>query len=269
MARATRSSNQNKQWWKTQEMTAIFERLFRPIEVQVLHDTRQRDVVGVMRQLDVGVIDERAGEKRVVSLVEVQKRKARVGLEDLGSWIYKQRTLGARELVVVSERGFTRPALAHVRQLHADRVRLGKLHEVETGFIERINTTLLGITRIFDLWWFASIFIQYADADEIARVDTNGLDLEVPIFGDASVMGLIRHGEAAVGQVPPGQMHALIVEVDRRLSYSGRPLKRVLITAEKQGRIWDSQRRFDFRLKAPILSPAYRRSNAMRTRGGQ
>jgi hypothetical protein len=240
-----RSTNQRKPWWRVQEEVAfIFEKLFRPIEAHVLHDTRQRDVVGVLRQLDVGVIDEFSGERRVLALVEVQKRKARVGLEDLGSWIYKRDTLKANELVVVSEKGFTRPVLAHVQRLHGEKVRLGRLHEVETGLIEKIGSTCLGVTRVLELWWFASIFVQYADADEIGRVETNGLDVEAPIFGVESPMGLIRQGEAQRGNIPPGQMHALTVEIEGSLTYGGRPLKRVLITAEKQRRIWDPKTRF-------------------------
>jgi len=245
MKRAAPAGSQRKPWWKIQEEVAfIFEKLFRPIEAEVLHNTRQRDVVGALRQLDVGVLDVISGEKGVLALVEVQKRKARVGLEDLGSWIYKRETLKAKELVIVSEMGFSKPTLDHVQKLHRDSVRLGRLHEVETGFIERINATCLGLNRILDLWWLASIFVQYADADEIGRVETNGLDVEAPIFGAESAMGLIRLSEARGGDIAPGQMHALMVDVGDGLTYDGRPLKRVLLTAEKQRRMWEPKTLF-------------------------
>jgi hypothetical protein len=247
-------STKQKPWWKLhEEISSVFERLFRPIEQQVLHDTRHRDVVGVLRQLDVGVIDERANDKKVIAFVEVQKRKALVGMKDFGDWIYKQQTLRARELVIVSEEGFTQSVLKHVRKLHPERVRLGRLHEVETGFIERVNSTCLGIKRALTLWWIASIFVQYADADEIVHVNSADLDLEAPIFGivgqnrgGMSVMGLIRQNEASGGQVPPGQMHGLVVDVEGGgLTYSAaRPLRRILITAEKQRRIWEPKTRF-------------------------
>jgi hypothetical protein len=250
---ARKRTVQRKPWWKCQEEIAfLFEKLFRPIEAQVLHDTRRRDAVGVMRQLDVGVIDERLGERRVVALVEVQKRKSRVGIEEFGGWIYKRDSLNANELVVVSEQGFTRPTLAHVRKLHSDRVRLGKLHEVETGVIERINSTCLGVTRILDIWWFASAFVQFADANEVRGVNIHKLDTESPIFeatpnrgGSAtSLMGLIRQGESSRGEVTSGDMLPFIVDVDSTLSFAGRPLKRILITAEKQRRIWEPNTRF-------------------------
>ena len=200
-----------KPWWKMQEEIAfLFEKLFRPIEDHVLHDTRQRDVVGVLRQFDVGVIDTASGEKNVLALVEVQKRKARVGIEDLGSWIYKQQTLKAKELVAVSEHGFTRSVIIHVQKLHAENVRLGKLHEVETGFIEQINSTCLGVTRRFDNWWFASIFVQYSDRDEIAVVPTSSLDVEAPLLGSISPMGLIRVVEAQKGLLPSGWNNLVI-----------------------------------------------------------
>jgi hypothetical protein len=229
------------EWWRVHEqLAALFERLFRPLELHVLHDIRSRDIVGQLRQLDVGVIDPSVGEKRVHALVEVQKRKAKVGLDDLGNWIYKRDTLQAKELVVVSERGFSRPVIEHASKLHTDTVRLGTLHEVETGFIERINATCVGVTRILDFWWFASIFVQYADVDEIKRVELQALDVEAKVFGVESPMGLIRQMEGQHGTIPAGTMHALTVEECQAvLSYDGHPVKRVLITAEKQRRVWE------------------------------
>ncbi len=79
-------------WWKSHEIvSALFGRLVRPLETEVLHDTRQMDVVGKLRRLDVGVIDPTAGEQRVIALVEVQKRKTKVALDHFGDWIYKRR----------------------------------------------------------------------------------------------------------------------------------------------------------------------------------
>ncbi len=228
-------------WWIHEQIAAVFETLFQPLELKVLHDTRQRDVVGELRQLDVGVIDTSAGEQRVHALVEVQKRKAKVGLNDLGGWIYKRNTLQAQELVAVSEKGFSAPVLQHVKKLHPDNVRLGTLHETETGFIERINSTCLGMARIYDLFWFASIFVQFADADEIKNIQLQGLDTESNVFGSASPMDLIREMEAQHGSIPAGTMHACTVNVSEEtpLSYEGRPIKRILITSEKQRRIWE------------------------------
>jgi hypothetical protein len=200
-------------------------------------------VVGKLRQLDVGVIDAASGEAKVHALVEVQKRKAKVGLEDFGSWIYKRDTLQARELVIVSEMGFTKPVIAHVKKLHPNTVRLGILHGAETGFIERINSTCLGMVRVLDLWWFASIFVQYADADEIETLDLKDLDTEASIFGTASPMSLIRHCEMVVGAFPAGWRN-LNIETASELSYRSRPLKRILITAEKQRRIWEPRTQY-------------------------
>jgi hypothetical protein len=93
-----------------------------------------------------------------------------------------------------------------------------------------------------DVWWIASIFVQYSDADEIAHVPINGLDFEAPIFdGDTSVMGLIRDDEAN-GEARPGEMQSLILKLSPPLTYEA--AKRVLITAEKQRRIWDPKTRF-------------------------
>ena len=178
-------------WWKSHEIvSALFERLLRPIKSEVLHDTRQRDVVGKLRQLDVGVLTSIAGERRVVALVEVQKRKTKVGLEDFGSWIYKRDTINATELVAVSENGFAKTVIDHVQKLHSNSVILGTLHAVPTGLFEGFNSDCLGITRIYDLWWFASIFVQYADADEIMAIPVPQ-NTEENIFGGGSPMSLI------------------------------------------------------------------------------
>jgi hypothetical protein len=174
------------QWWKSHEIvSALFERLFRPIESEVLHDTRQREVVGKLRQLDVGVLDSIAGERRVVALVEVQKRKTKVGLEDFGNWIYKRDTINAKELVAISESGFAKSVIDHARDLHSGSVRLGILHAVPTGLFEGLDSNCLGITRIQDLWGFASIFVQYADADEIVAIPLPQ-NMEENIFGGGS-----------------------------------------------------------------------------------
>jgi hypothetical protein len=97
------------------KLAFLFEQALKPLEAAILHDTRQRDVVGILWQLDVGVIDEIAGTKRVRSFVEVQKRKKKIGIEDLGSWDYKRRTLNASEITIVSEVGFSAPVIAHVK----------------------------------------------------------------------------------------------------------------------------------------------------------
>jgi hypothetical protein len=234
------------EWWRNHEqVAAVFETLYQPLEALVVHDIRQRDVVGVMRQLDVGVIDESSGERRVHAIVEVQKRKSKVGVEDLGSWIYKRDTLKASELVAVSERGFAASVLKHVKSLHGDTVRLGTLHEIETGLIERFNSRCLGIVRIYDQFGFASIFVQFGDVDEIKPIDLQGLDYEANIFGATSPMGIIRQIEAQSGSLPTGSMLALNCDMTGTAhQYDGRPLKRILITCEKQRRIWEPTTRF-------------------------
>src|SRR5262245_23537698 len=94
-ALATRGSK-NKEWWKDQEQLGfVFERAFRPLQ-EVHRNTRQRDIVGVLRQLDVGIIEK--GHKAVSAFVEIQKRAGKVGMKDFGNWIYKMQTLAAKEL---------------------------------------------------------------------------------------------------------------------------------------------------------------------------
>jgi len=103
-----------------------------------------------------------------------------------------------------------------------------------------LNATCVGITRVFDQSWFAAIFVQFADADEIASLDLQGLNLEDKIFGPASPMDVVRFNDRSKGGPKPGVMHSLILENgDDSLSYNGRPLRRLIMVYEKQRRIWD------------------------------
>jgi len=235
-------------WWKTNEEIAyLFETLLKPFEETIIHDTRQRDIVGTLRQLDVGVIDNVNEHRRVKSFVEVQKRRKKVTIEDLGNWDYKRRTLRASEMTIISETGFSASVIDHVKELHPDTITLGLLHPTETGLIERFNATFLGIVHTLDLWSFASIIVQYADDSEIdivplATISSN----EEKIFGSASPMDLVRWTEAKDPVPPPGKMRTLNFGINRNplATYRDRELKRVIIVAEKNRRIWEPRTRF-------------------------
>jgi hypothetical protein len=246
VAKKAKTRQRRSEWWRNHEqVAAVFETLYQPLEARVMHDVRERDVVGVSRQLDVGVIDDSTGERRVRALVEVQKRKSKVGMGDFGSWVYKRDTLKAAELVVVSEKGFAASVLKHIKAPHHDTVRLGTLHETEAGLVERFNSTILGIVRVNDAFWFASILVQFADADEIKPVKLQGLDTEAKIFGPTSPMGIIRYFEAHVGVQRTGSMETLVCDTTQAgFSYEGRPLKRIIIVSEKHRRIWEPVTRF-------------------------
>ena len=219
----------------------------KPFEETIIHDTRQRDIVGTLRQLDVGVIDNVNEHRRVKSFVEVQKRRKKVTIEDLGNWDYKRRTLRASEMTIISETGFSASVIDHVKELHPDTITLGLLHPTETGLIERFNATFLGIVHTLDLWSFASIIVQYADDSEIdivplATISSN----EEKIFGSASPMDLVRWTEAKDPVPPPGKMRTLNFGINRNplATYRDRELKRVIIVAEKNRRIWEPRTRF-------------------------
>ena len=197
MRSSATGTGRRQPWWKDHEKVAfLFEKLLKPFEAHIEHDTRHRDIVGVFRQLDVGIIDEVGGTKSVKSFVEVQKRKTKVTIQDLGDWDYKRRTLGAVDIAILSEAGFSKAVLDHVKKLHKDTIRLGRLHETESGLIEKINSTCLGTVRIFEPWWFAGIFVQFADKDEIGAVQMSVEHIyEEKLFGAASPMDLIRQAE--------------------------------------------------------------------------
>jgi Helix-turn-helix domain len=165
---------------------------------------------------------------------------SKVGIEDFGSWIYKRNTLQANELIIISQEGFTRSVTAHAKR---ENVRLGMLRQVETGFIRQIESTVLGTTRMWDKWWFASIFVQYGDTGEIVALESQH-DYEEKIFGPASPMDLVRVVEKDQGDRPSGHFLTFIIISNGKLSYCQRPITHVMITAEKQRRIWHPKTRF-------------------------
>jgi hypothetical protein len=143
--------SKNQEWWKDQEQLGfLFERAFRPLQ-QVHRNTMQRDIVGVLRQLDVGIIEK--GQKAVSAFVEIQKRAGKVGMQDFGNWIYKMQTLAAKELVALSEAGFTQPVVKHVRQLHANSVKLARIYQLADGKIEKPNTEFMGFLGAIENKW--------------------------------------------------------------------------------------------------------------------
>jgi hypothetical protein len=236
-------------WWRTQEKVAwLFETLLKPFEAKILHDTKQRDIANVYRQLDVGVIDDQTGEKRVKSFVEVQKRKSPVTIQNLGDWEYKRSTLGASEFTIISEAGFTSSVIKHVKRFHSETIRLGRLYPAEKGHIEKFDATILGVDRVLDLWWFVAIMVQYADKDEIVTLPHQSYsDTEAKIFGGTSPMDLVRFAEAssAQGGLASGQFHARIFDVlGHQMTYDNRALKRVILVAEKKRRIWEPKTQF-------------------------
>jgi hypothetical protein len=238
--------NRRQPWWKIHEKVCfLFEKLLKPLESDIRHNTQQRDIVGIYRQLDVGIIDDSKGERRVKSFVEVQKRKKRVGLPNLGDWEYKRKTLGASEMTIISEAGFANSVIAHVNSLHPNTIKLGKLHPVETGLIERFDTTCLGITRTWDNYWIRTVLVQFADDYRIEHLSYDwDANPETKAFGTASVMDLVRNVESQRGNLPPG-MHSIIINCNSiNLNYKESKLQCVIIILEKVRKIWEPLTRF-------------------------
>ncbi len=83
------------------------------------------------RQIDVLI---RQGEepRQHLSIVEVQKRKSKVGPDQLNGWLQKMREVGAQHLICVSESGFSSGAKIIADQT-GPTIRLLTLKEMEVG----------------------------------------------------------------------------------------------------------------------------------------
>jgi hypothetical protein len=146
-------------------------------------------------------------------------------------------------MTIISEAGFTASVIEHVKTLHSATATLGLLHPTETGLIERFNATFLGIVGALDLWWFASIIVQYADDGQIDVVPLETIgSYEEKIFGRASPMDLVCWAEAQDGHPSAtGIMRTLNFDCSQSLqgTYRNRVLRRIIIVAEKPRRIWE------------------------------
>jgi len=237
--------SKNKEWWKDQEQLGfVFERAFRPFQ-EVHRNTKQRDIVGVLRQLDVGIIEK--GQKAVSAFVEIQKRAGKVGMKDFGDWVYKMQTLAAKELMALSEAGFTRPVFKHVKQLHAKSVKLARIYQIPDGKIEKPFTQFMGVLgQIENKWGLAAVFYQ-TDKDEISAMPLG--NVEEKVFdqprGDprVSLMDIIRGIKKDVAW-QNSQFHALTINLEGRLSWQGDTLKRLMICVEYRRKVANVANRF-------------------------
>ncbi|WP_170788907.1 restriction endonuclease [Ruegeria lacuscaerulensis] len=117
---------------KLQErVVAALERHINPnakIESDVNLPVLEEGVSG-KRQFDV-LIREGNEPRETLSVVEVQKRKSKVGPDQFNAWLEKMREVGAQHLICVSEKGFTKTVLQRARK-HGPTVRLLTLRELE------------------------------------------------------------------------------------------------------------------------------------------
>lgn len=116
-----------------EQVVAALERALAGHGARIRHDVRLRAIVtGRKRQFDV-VVEAGSAERRITTVVEVQKRTGKVDLPTLQAWWAKAESVGAHQLVGVSEAGFTKGVVEEVQLRIGPRVRLVSLQELERG----------------------------------------------------------------------------------------------------------------------------------------
>jgi hypothetical protein len=237
--------SKGQDWWKEQEQLAfVSERALRPLQ-ELKANTRVRDIVNVLRQLDVAVLDQHS--RQVTGLVEVQKRLTKVGMHDYGGFIHKRNTLGAKTVVILSEAGFTSPVLKHVRGLEGQTVRLARMHEVDAGKISSA-TTLTGLTEFANHRWVLGMFYQCVDNEAgFLKVDVND-----PVFMNdagprASVMDVLAVWERAnPGSAAVPGLHNICLDFGEAgpLRWNGKWLRRLMVCFELRRKVVERDVRF-------------------------
>lgn len=227
-----------------EQLGFVFERALRPLQ-EVRRDTKQRDIVGVLRQLDIGIVEK--GQRAVSGFVEVQKRSAKVGMKDFGDWIYKMQTLAAKELVALSEAGFTQPVFKHVKQLHPNSVKLARIHRIADGKIEAPATEFGGfLGAIENKWGFLAVFCQ-TDDDEIVVMSLGNVNEKVFYESEGSprisLMDLIlQQGKDTAWR--DNQFHTVVINCGGRLSWEGKVLRRLMMCVEYRRKVSQATNRF-------------------------
>ncbi len=134
---AKRSSNQRRQskpdkpWRITERVVAALEQAIAP-NARVAHDVKLLDYeTNRQRQCDV-VIFQGAHPRETITIVEVQRRNRKVGIEQFEAWCRKREKLRAQHLICVSKKGFTAGVVEDAKRL-GNVVRLIELKDLEQG----------------------------------------------------------------------------------------------------------------------------------------
>jgi hypothetical protein len=94
--------SKSKSWRSAEEIVAMIEKALSPHAI-VEHDVMLPVVTGggeYKRQCDV-VIRMGPRHRQTLTIVEVQKRRKKVGPADFGGWLEKMKEVGANELLCV------------------------------------------------------------------------------------------------------------------------------------------------------------------------
>ncbi|HJM88950.1 MAG TPA: hypothetical protein QF624_04890 [Dehalococcoidia bacterium] len=138
--------------WQLLELGAVFVEadLSRmATDVSVEHDQRLPDrVTRRPRQVD-GVVRFTEGGRRYLRTIEVQKRGAKIGSGELDKFITKADRLGAQRTTIVSEAGFTAPALERLVD-HAKMLDAIHMKKLRRRSVPGHLRDLLGIEMIDD-----------------------------------------------------------------------------------------------------------------------
>jgi hypothetical protein len=167
-------------------------------------------------------------------------------MKDFGDWIYKMQTLPAKELVALSEAGFTRGVLKHVKTLYPDSVKLARIHQIPDGRIEKLNTEFMGVVQhIESRWGFAAVFCQ-TDKDEILSMPLGNVDekiLDQPNGPRLSLMDIIRNLNYT--NWVNSQFHPLVINLEgSKWGWQGKTIKRLMICVEYRREITKVDNRF-------------------------
>jgi hypothetical protein len=192
--------NEEKAWLTHEEVSGLFERALNLGSTVNVSTRRDRpDITGARRQLDVEILTG-TGNRQTRSIVEVQKRKQKVGINDYEAWIEKKRKLNAALLIGVSEQGFTDEALKAAQHSNPYDVKLGLLQIVDARDVHpHFKSKFEGFVEMNGLTTYLSDFELHTTDGRVVNVGS-GL-FNQPLFGSTTLQDLVN--QALLGRWHP------------------------------------------------------------------
>ena len=221
-------------WLTHEQISGLFERALNPGSTVNVSTARDRpDITGALRQLDVEII---SGEenRQTRSIVEVQKRKQKVGIGVYEGWISKKRKLNAALLIGVSEKGFTRDVVKAATHDNPNDVKLGLLQIVEADDVHpHFKSKVAGFEELNTVTTYLSDFVLHTTDGRAITV--GGSLFDKPLFGARSLHDIVSN--QLLGRKPFKEELVEIILVDAPiLVHEGLPdtppIEKIIIKAK-------------------------------------
>jgi len=204
-------STDDKPWLTHEQISGLFETALNPdAKVSVSTPRDRPDITGTLRQLDVEILAG-LGHRQTRHIVEVQKRKGKVGIATFEGWLDKKRKLNAALLICVCEKGFSKDVIAAAKHEHPLDVKLGLLQKVKAEDVHpHFKSQIMGFTEVDTKTTYLSDFKLITTEDHVIELSSGAFS--VPVFDGRSLHDVVSGG-IRQGVVPFERERELVINL--------------------------------------------------------